>query len=315
MRMLRLGVPPQPKKPMPMPQMKYPSPVLEHGIGTGLRVMFVAVFADGSTNNAQSRGLQRAGCKVIEYDYRKKAEELGANRDADLVKTCEQRRPDLVLFSKCSTIHCNVIDECNKITKTALWYMDPMNNFNTELVAKIERCNYTFCALTVPYEESKKYSPSVHFLHEGFDGDSNFPVNVPYKHDVSFIGMLKGERRAWYDKHHFHVYSNVYDKNHSTAVCESKINLNFVHEGEGTSDRTYKVLASKGFLMTQTWKGMEADFVDGRDFVVFNEQNYEDKVKYYLNHEEERKQIAEQGYQTVQKFSRDAWAINLLKCL
>jgi spore maturation protein CgeB len=44
-----------------------------------------------------------------------------------------------------------------------------------------------------------------------------------------------------------------------------------------------------------------------------NEDEFEYKIKYYLNNEEERKAIAENGYKTVQKFSRDNWAVRLLE--
>ena len=280
-----------------------------------MKIMFVAVFSDTSTNNAQSRGLQKAGCEVIEYNYRIRAGQLGSQeaRDADIVRICQKYRPDLVLFSKCSGVHYSVIDECNKVTKTALWYMDPMHNFNTELIEKIKRCHYTFSALTLPYLEAQKFSNSAYFLHEGFDAAVNYPVDVSYKHNVSFIGNLRGERKTWQKRYPFHNYTTVFGKEHSVAVGESKINLNFT-EG-GTSDRTYKVLASKGFLMTQPWERMEKDFIDGRDLVTFTEADFEEKIKYYLNNERERKQIAEQGYHTVQKFNRDNWAINLLNCL
>lgn len=277
-----------------------------------MKVLFIAVFSDTSTNNAQSRGLKKAGCEVIEYNYRVRASHIGAARDQEIIDTCRLERPDFVLFSKCNGVNARVIEECNKLSKTVMWYMDPLANFDNELAEKIKRCTHTFCALTLPYQEAQKYSDKVHFLHEGFDSAVNYPVDVPYKHDVSFIGNLRGERGRYQRKYGFHNYTRAYGKEHSIAVAETKINLNFT-EG-GTSDRTYKVLASKGFLLTQPWERMEKDFMDGRDLVTFsNEFEFEYKIKYYLNNEEERKAIAENGYRIVQNFNRDNWAVRLLK--
>src|SRR5579872_2111002 len=198
-----------------------------------MKVLFVAVFSDTSTNNSQSKGLQKADCEVIEYNYRERA---GSERDAEIVSICNKENPDFVLFSKCNGVHHSVIDRCNEVTKTVLWYMDPMSNFNEELIEKVKRCTHTFCALTEPYLFAKLHSQNVHFLQEGFDSDVNVPIDVPYKHDVSFIGNLRGQRLHYYRKYGFHNYTNAYGKEHCVAVGESKINLNFT-EG-GTSDRT-----------------------------------------------------------------------------
>ena len=44
-------------------------------------------------------------------------------------------------------------------------------------------------------------------------------------------------------------------------------------------------------------------FVPGEDFVYFeSEQDLIDKIQYYLEHEDERKQIAYNGWQKIQQF-------------
>ena len=98
---------------------------------------------------------------------------------------------------------------------------------------------------------------------------------------------------------------------HSKAVSETKVNLNFT-EG-GTSDRTYKVLASRGFLLTQSWPRIEEDFKIGVDLDTFDSVNdFKQKIEYYLTHEDERKEIAAHGYRTVQKFNRTNFAKEII---
>lgn len=59
---------------------------------------------------------------------------------------------------------------------------------------------------------------------------------------------------------------------------------------------------------------MGLDFIDGKDLITFNNSNeLKNKIEYYLNNEEERLIIAENGYKSVQKFSRLEWAKKILK--
>ena len=65
------------------------------------------------------------------------------------------------------------------------------------------------------------------------------------------------------------------------------------YKGEGTHEQAY-VLNTKGKLM--------AVVEDGKEVVLYrNEQEFVEKVKYYLEHEDERLQIANAGYERVMR--------------
>ena len=49
----------------------------------------------------------------------------------------------------------------------------------------------------------------------------------------------------------------------------------------------------------------ELHFKSGWNFVEINKGNWKDKLKYYLNHDEEREEIARRGYETVMKYHTD----------
>lgn len=282
-----------------------------------MKIIFVGVFHPNSTNVSQADGLKKSGCEVIEYDYRNVAAQYGGyERDRRLVELCENEKPDAIIFSKCNEILAWVVDRCNLVTKTVLWYMDPVNeNFSSELIKKIQKCDLTFCSIWDSYITARGIGgDKVHFLQEGYDHLSNYPIEVPYKYDVSFIGNLRNKRVEYYNAIRFPVIQNAYGIEHSKVVSQTKINLNFT-EG-GTSDRTYKILASKGFLLTEPWTSMENDFTVGQDFDIFtNVDELKNKIVYYLKHEDERLRIAEHGYQTVQKFDRINWAKKILEKL
>jgi len=282
-----------------------------------MKIIFVAVFSYNSTNVSQADGFRKNGCEVIEFNYREIAGKVGNHeRDKQLVALCEAEKPDVVVFSKCNEIYSWVVDECNKHSKTVLWYMDPLNdNFNYALKEKIQKCTYSFCALQEPLREAKRIGGNkVFFLHEGYDHTSNYPVDIPYKYNYSFIGDARAGRKKYVDALNISLIQNAYGKEHSIAVSETKINLNFT-EG-GTSDRTYKVLASKGFLLTEPWDGMEDDFSVGEDLDIFTTvEELRQKIDYYLKNDDERLIIAEHGYQTVRKFDRINWAKKIINKL
>lgn len=280
-----------------------------------MKIMMVAVFSETSTNCSQAKGFENNRCEVIRYDYRQRSLILGKNRrDDEIIDIVFKIKPDIIFFSKCNDVNIRVIHASNKISKTVLWYMDPFNRqFTDALKEKVRFSNFTFCALDEPYEEAKKINKeSVYFLQEGFDEDSNYPMDVPYVNDISFIGSLRNERKKYHDDLGFFVYNNAYGSLHSKAVSESKINLNFT-EG-GTSDRTYKVLASKGFLLTQSWNRMENDFCVGRDLDTFDSIGcLREKIELYLSNDKLRLEIANNGYNTVQKFNRSNFAKRILE--
>jgi hypothetical protein len=287
-----------------------------------MKILMVAVFSRKSTNNSQSEAFGRIGCEVIEYDYRDREAQLKSRvaRDGEIVRLCQSERPDLVFFSKCNGVSDWVVTECNKVSKTCLWYMDPMNGNYARgpagVVNKIKLCTFSCFAARDPFNYSKSFSNDVYFVREGFDESKNFYIpNVDKVHDVSFIGNLRASRFGFYEKINFQVINNAFGEDHSRAVCMSKINLNFTDDGAsgGTSDRSYKVLASRGFLLTQAWPGLDCDFVDGKDLIVFSDiDDLKGKIEYYLENESIRNEIAGHGYEMVQKFTRTAFAKNIL---
>lgn len=279
-----------------------------------MKILFVAVFSPSSTNVSQVEAFERLGHEVSCYDYRQRASALGGNafRDTDLVQCAREVKPHFILFSKCNEITHNTFVRCCGIAKTALWYMDSMNNFTGELVAKIRSSHWNFFALQAPYERAKQLNQSTILLHEGFDSAVDAPLDVAYRYDISFIGNLDAYRQPYYEAIRFHCHTNVFKTAHAKVVSESKILLNFTRGQDGTSDRTYKTLAASGFLLTEYWQGMEKDFADRKDLVVFDGvKDLKDKITYYLMNGEMRDAIRFRGYNTVQKFSRDNWAATI----
>ena len=85
---------------------------------------------------------------------------------------------------------------------------------------------------------------------------------------------------------------------------QSKINLNFTIPNikSGIPLRVWDVLGSKGFLLTNYQAEIPYYFTEGEDLVCFDGvEDLREKIAYYLTHEEERMQIAENGYRKVKE--------------
>lgn len=86
----------------------------------------------------------------------------------------------------------------------------------------------------------------------------------------------------------------------------NRINLNISAKQitSGIPLRVFEILGAGGFCLTNYQPEIAEHFVDGRDLVMYEsiEDAYE-KAMYYLNHEEERAQIAANGRKAVEKFS------------
>ena len=83
---------------------------------------------------------------------------------------------------------------------------------------------------------------------------------------------------------------------------QSRINLNISLRGikSGIPLRAYDIMGAGGFLLSNFQADFLDDFVPGEDFVYYeSREDLLQKVCYYLDHEEERQAIAENGHNKV----------------
>lgn len=98
----------------------------------------------------------------------------------------------------------------------------------------------------------------------------------------------------------------------------SKINLNFTIPNikSGIPLRVWDVLGAKGFLLTNYQAEIPYYFTEGEDLVCFDGiEDLREKVAYYLLHDDERMQIAENGYQKVKEHHTYVKRIKEMLCI
>lgn len=283
-----------------------------------MKLLFVGVFdpLNRSTNNAQLRGFMKLDCQVMIYNFRERALHLGnEGRDQRLVGICQEKKPDLVVFSKCSEISLRTFEECSKISTTCLWWMDPLTTLEetaayaqTYEKAKIVDYICTGIKNTVPI--FKKYNEKVFYVLEGYDNKLHKPYNVEEDLDLTFIGSLHSDRAMQIAQIRYPVqhFTNAFGRSHARLISRSKINLNFT-TANSASDRVFKILGAKGFLLTSDWEGRSELFEDGEDLVIYTDfDDLNKKIDFFLKNPEVRKEIASQGFERVQHMTKDAWA-------
>lgn len=85
----------------------------------------------------------------------------------------------------------------------------------------------------------------------------------------------------------------------------SKININISLRSikSGIPLRCLDIMGAGGFLLSNYQPELAEYFIPNEDFVYFeSEQDLMDKIQYYLEHEDERKQIAYNGWLKIQQF-------------
>ncbi|MDO8610847.1 MAG: glycosyltransferase, partial [bacterium] len=98
----------------------------------------------------------------------------------------------------------------------------------------------------------------------------------------------------------------------------SKINLNSHIRPDGVeyfNERTFQVLGSGGFLLTDhVCKAQDVFAIDKEISTYSNYDELAAKVKYYLDNDEMRKKIAENGHaRSIKDFSWRSWAEKIIR--
>lgn len=84
------------------------------------------------------------------------------------------------------------------------------------------------------------------------------------------------------------------------AIRYSKININTLYFGEieGVNVRAFELAGMGGFQILQNKPGINQLFEIGKEVVTYNSMNeLREKIDYYLHHNEEREEIANNGYE------------------
>src|SRR3989344_1299495 len=170
------------------------------------------------------------------------------------------------------------------------------------------------------------------------DEESNKPLKLKKIYDVTFIGKpnkyrVNDLRFLAKNNINFKIFGRGWDdypdlmkfyggspemEEKNKIINQSKINLSLSKNKEGIlhfKGRVFSRASCKAFSLTESFDGYLKFFDDGKEIIMFN--NQEDllkKIKYYLKHDKERKTIAENAYRKyTQNYSGTQWFKNFFR--
>lgn len=126
------------------------------------------------------------------------------------------------------------------------------------------------------------------------------------KYDVCFVGHVNSKNREDALDRLFAEFQNFYYgqalfEEAARKFSESKIVFN-ISMTDDINMRTFEVMATGSFLLTNWIPTIEELFEDGKHMVLYrSEEEMIDKAKYYLKNDDEREKIAQAGYEEVIK--------------
>ena len=149
-------------------------------------------------------------------------------------------------------------------------------------------------------------------------------LDLPLKHDLSFVGRVYGQRQQIVDRLRragIEVYARGYGWPQGRATQEemieifnqSRINLNLADSpkqlnwfkrltrrkppAKQIKGRNFEIPGCGGFLLTDHADNLEDYYEPGKEVGLFHDfDDLVEKVRYYLSHETERAAIAQAGY-------------------
>lgn len=276
-----------------------------------------------------SNGLIRNGHFVYDFSYREvaknstffKSKKFGIkNANNALLETIENIEPDLLLLGHSELITKETLLKAKMLfphMKIAMWWVDWIYNLNN-ILERLDIIDHFFIT-TDPKElkhtnidqklyEKCSYFPN--FCDSSIDTYKSFE-NKDYEFDVLFIGRYDKEREAFIDflKNSFsHLKFGFFGLTKETVLTgnrylktigTSKIGINYSRKNDismYSSDRIIHLMANGTLVFSPKIPNLEK--IISEDEIVYFDSNedFKNKLNYYLSHDEERMKIAEKGW-------------------
>ena len=242
--------------------------------------------------NEVFRSFEKMGYEVFDTDYRRQRDQFAELflRDAHLMLVFKGSGipPELIRQVRCPAV---------------LWYQDDVfttGHGRRDIAYNASAFDVVYSFDREALEEYRKHSVrDARWLPLAMSPAVHRKMYLPKKYDVSFVGTLFPNRKQLIERlrKRFDVFvARAYMDEMVKIFNESKIVLNVGVGPTGIQSRVFEALGCGSFLLTNEIPESSRLFEDRKHLVYFNEENIEDLIAYYLEHEDEREEIALNGY-------------------
>lgn len=272
-----------------------------------------------------SNGLIRNGHFVYDFSYREvakslaffKSKKLGAKKmNQALIKVIDSIKPDLLLLGHSEIVFNDTLDEIKRIypdLKIVMWWVDPFDNID-HIHRRIKYLD-AFFATTDPLYFDKLFKTKTSFFYipnlcdNSIETQKSFE-NKDHKYDLIFIGRDDENRREFIQKlnglkninyKHFGASRDtlVLGNDFLELLSQSKMAINYSRFNDislYSSDRIVQLVGQGVLVFTPRIPNFDKLFTE-EEVVYFDDFNdLEQKVSYYLKHENERIKVAQAGH-------------------
>lgn len=283
-----------------------------------MKVLLLFPMADGQTGPAIKYAFEQLGHEIRAVDARLQPH--------DSYKVACDFKPDLIFCSRTQALTWKVTEIKAKFKNAiaCVWNVDTRHSINewSHLFPLIRACDYYFVVADKLIPQWRIINPNTHWLPQGLQNEVyNKPGTLAgedakkYACDASFAGTrtghhksrvpyLKAVEKMGIDFRQWGCLGvpRVYDEEHNKMVALSKINIacsGWPGNGKYSSVRNYKILGAGGFLLELEREGLYGLFPLNIFDCYWTPQELVEKVQYWMEHEKERREIAERGYKWV----------------
>ncbi len=268
--------------------------------------------------------------KVILFDPQKNSLIYGREAmNEKLLELIKKEKPDFIFFwltyDAFSIETLLKIKEISPKTKTINFFGDDDTQFECFTRYYAHLFDYSILFIQLPSRIYKKEGINNILMSHGVNLDNFKPLNLNKKYDVTFIGLSKNDR---YELIKFlkdnnidvKVFGPTWDKHHDLKdICggqlnqeelvkvinQSKINLgfskNFFNKPHFKS-RAFEIGACNSFCLLEYFSGYLNFLRNNKEIVMFKDkEDLLKKIRYYLQNEKERENIANKLYKRVIK--------------
>lgn len=212
-----------------------------------------------------------------------------------------EKEHDVIFLIENYPVHSWLPDLSKSNKLKVFWSIDS----HVALYDHIEMCkkNKIDIVLNAVYGHEKYFSDQKTFYFpNAYPDDLIKPLNIEKIYDIGFCGNINN-RGEWLSLIINNFKLKVDEFVIGNDMVES-INKYKIHFNRNISDdlnyRTFETLGCQTFLLTNETPGLSELFEIDKHLVTYNsEGDLFEKIKYYLNNEEERNLIAKNGYNHV----------------
>lgn len=262
--------------------------------------------------------LRRIFGQVVLYDFLRRRAELGLRAmNEEVLALGREMRPRYVLWTSFyDDIRRSTLAEMQKMGSTTVgWFFDDEWRFGMYSKYWIPYLDYCVTNAISAVPAYRKLGARViqTIPNTGIAVDVDWS-RVQAERDISFIGSIRtaDRRRYVHELGQNQIPVTVLGEGGGGYVSfermleifrTSRINLNFSKVGDDRGHlqikgRVFQVCMAGGFLLTEYAPGLEKYFELDKEIVSFeNPQEMVEKVRYYLNHDRERRAIAQAGWE------------------